>query len=206
MKPRKKRQQERTSTGPATVLSNSTPKSTSSQVLASLLGNEMQGTRVHVVQSIIVDRAPQELYNFWRNFQNLPRFMKHLQNVQVIDPMHSYWVAKAPAGITVEWNAEVVTDQPHQMITWRSLEGAEVDNAGAVCFEKTPDGRGTFVQMWLEYDPPGGKFGFLCANLFGIDPRNRVGEDLQRFKELMEMSARAAATGQSSAHKQTIQQ
>src|SRR5690349_1073279 len=96
-----------------------------------------------VEQCITIDASPEELYQFWRNFENLPRFMEHLKSVQCADETHSHWVVKAPAGKDVEWDAEIINDEPGRLIAWQSLPGAEVVNAGTVRFEPAPDGRGT---------------------------------------------------------------
>jgi uncharacterized membrane protein len=141
---------------------------------------------VNVKKVITVERSPEELYSFWHNFENLPRFMRHLEAVQVTGPRRSHWKAKAPAGQTVEWDAEVVEDRPNEMIAWRSLEGAQVENSGSVRFVPATGGRGTWVQVELEYDPSGGKAGALVAKLFGEEPEQQVQDDLRAFKQVVE--------------------
>jgi len=139
-----------------------------------------------VKKAITVNRSPDELYQFWRNFENLPRFMEHLKSVHVTGEKRSHWAAKGPAGATVEWDAEVVDDQPGALIAWRSLDGAAVDNAGTVRFASAPVGRGTEVRVELRYDPPGGALGATVAKLFGEDPTQQVPDDLRHFKQVME--------------------
>src|SRR4051812_47712327 len=111
---------------------------------------------VHVQHSITVNRLPWELYDYWRNFENLPRIMNHLESVKVLDSTRSHWTAKAPAGMTVEWDAEIINDEPGSLIAWRSLAGADVDNAGSVRFVPAADGEATDVKVVLDYIPPVG--------------------------------------------------
>jgi uncharacterized membrane protein len=144
------------------------------------------GRGIHVQKSTTINRSPAELYQFWRNFENLPRFMEHLEDVQVIDERRSHWRAKAPLGMTVEWDAEIIDDTPNQRISWRSLEGADVPNAGSVRFKPATGGRGTVVTVEIQYDPPGGAIGATIAKLFGEEPEQQVSGDLRRFKQVME--------------------
>ncbi len=153
---------------------------------------------VKVEQSVTVNKSPAELYRFWRNFENLPRFMNHLESVSVEGSGRSHWVAKAPAGTTVEWDAEVYNEKENELIAWRSLEGADVDNAGSVRFEPATDGRGTVVRVSLKYDPPGGLLGSAFAKLFGEEPSQQIEEDLRRFKQVMEAGDTLTTEGQSS--------
>jgi uncharacterized membrane protein len=141
---------------------------------------------VRTKRSVTVRKSPAECYAFWRDFENLPRFMRHLESVTVTGGSRSHWVAKAPAGRTVEWDAETTEDVPNERIAWRSVEGSGVRNAGVVEFAPAPGGRGTEVRVTLEYDPPAGRLGQLVAKLFGEDPATQVREDLRRFKAVME--------------------
>jgi uncharacterized membrane protein len=156
------------------------------------------GRGVKVEKSLTINREPAELFSFWRNFENLPRFMKHLEEVRVTGEGRSHWVAKAPAGTTVEWDAEVYNEKENEMIAWRSLEGSQVDNAGSVHFTPAPGGRGTQVRVVLKYDPPAGVIGAAVARLFGESPAQQIDEDLRRFKQLMEAGEVATTTGQPS--------
>ncbi len=140
-----------------------------------------------VIQTFtIFGRMPGELYDYWRKLENLPRILHHLESVKELDNRRSHWVAKAPAGQTVEWDAEIVNDVPGQIIAWRSLPGASVPNAGAVTFREAPAGRGAEVKVELSYEPPLGKLGVAVAKLFGEEPSVQVREDLRRYKNLME--------------------
>lgn len=139
-----------------------------------------------VSKSLIINRSPEELYRFWRDFENLPRFMKHLESVRVTADGRSHWVAKAPAGTSVEWDAEITEDRPNELIAWRSLEGSDVDNSGSVQFESAPGNRGTIVRVEIEYNPPGGVIGAAVAKLFGEEPGQQAQEDLRCLKQVME--------------------
>ena len=158
---------------------------------------QQQGQRAE--SSVTINRAPADLYRFWRDFQNLPRFMPHLSSVRVDTARHSHWVAQGPAGTTVEWDAEITDDRPDALIAWRSLAGADVDHAGSVRFEAAPGGRGTFVRVCMEYHPPGGALGTVVATLFGEEPGQHMHEGLRRFKQLMEAGETATTAGQPSA-------
>lgn len=140
----------------------------------------------HVKKSITINSTPEELYAFWHNFENLPRIMNHLESVKTTGAGRSHWVAKAPAGTTVEWDAEIVEEREGELIAWRSLEGADVDNSGSVSFEKAPGGRGTIVTVELEYNPPGGALGAGVAKLFGENPEQQIYDDLRCFKQVIE--------------------
>ncbi len=145
------------------------------------------GGGVHVVESITIKRPRHEVYGFWHNFENLPRFMAHLESVHVLDEKRSHWKAKAPAGTTVEWDAETIEDRPNELISWRSLEGSEIPNSGSVQFKDAPGNRGTEIRIEIQYQPPGGKIGALFAKLFGEEPKQQVKGDLRRFKQVMEI-------------------
>jgi uncharacterized membrane protein len=153
---------------------------------------------IKVEESVTINRSPEELYSFWRNFENLPRFMNHLEAVHQTGGNRSHWVAKAPAGMTVEWDAEVYNEKEGELIAWRTLEGSQVASAGSVRFEAAPGGRGTTVRVVLKYDPPGGALGAAVARLFGENPEQQISEDLRRFKQLMETGEIATTEGQPS--------
>jgi uncharacterized membrane protein len=152
---------------------------------------------MEVKKAITINRPVEEVYTFWRNFENLPRFMTHLESVQVRDGNRSHWVVKAPAGQTVEWDAQIVEDTPNEMIAWRSLEGADVPNWGTVRFKPAPAnlGSGTEVHINLQYDPPGGKAGSLVAMMFGEEPDRQVTDDLHIFKQILELGERVLSDG-----------
>ncbi len=149
-------------------------------------GSAQAGGGIHVEQSITVGRPPEEIYRFWRDFENLPRFMEHLESVKVLDDRRSHWRARAPAGSSVEWDAEIVEDRPNQRISWRSVANVEVPNTGTVRFTPAPGNRGTEIHVELRYEPPGGKLGSLVAKLFGEEPGQQVKSDLRRLKQVIE--------------------
>ncbi|MCU0570483.1 MAG: SRPBCC family protein [Oculatellaceae cyanobacterium Prado106] len=138
-----------------------------------------------VKKTITVKRSPDELYHYWRNFENLPSFMNHLETISVKDDKHSHWVAKAPLGMKVEWDAEIIDETENRSIVWRSMEGADVDSVGSVTFNDA-NGSGTEVKVVMQYNPPGGAVGAIAAAIFGENPEQQLDEDLQRFKQVME--------------------
>jgi uncharacterized membrane protein len=154
------------------------------------------GGAIRVAQAVTINRAPEELYRFWRDLQNLPRFMKHLESVRETGNRRSHWVAKAPAGRTVEWDAEITEDRPNELIAWRSLEGADVDNIGSVRFDRAPGGRGSIVRVEIWHRPPAGVVGAAVAKLFGENPDWQVKDDLRRFKQVMETGEVITTEGQ----------
>jgi uncharacterized membrane protein len=154
------------------------------------------GHGICVEESVTIAKFPEELYRFWRDLENLPRFMSHVKSVRVIDSTHSHWIAQAPAGMQVEWDAEIINDIPNELIGWRSMPGSDIPNAGSVHFTPAPGGRGTQVKVELEYSPPGGKLGAAFAKLFGEDPSQTVSQDLHHLKELMEAGEVPTIEGQ----------
>lgn len=154
------------------------------------LGNgQVSSKPIFVEHSVVIERAPQQVYDFWRKLDNLPQIMSHLEEVTQLDPKRSRWVAKAPLGTHVEWEAEIVNDKPGERIGWHSLPGATVDNAGSVQFEGLPGGNSTRVHVALSYRPPAGALGAAVAKLFGEEPSQQIAEDLQKFKQTFESSA-----------------
>jgi uncharacterized membrane protein len=139
---------------------------------------------IHVEESITINKPVDQVYRFWRNFENLPKFMKHLDSVATREAGISHWVACGPAGIKAEWDARVINEIDNKLIAWQSLEGSMVSTAGSVNFRETP--QGTEVRVHLQYNPPAGKLGAAVARLFGEEPSIQIREDLQRFKQLME--------------------
>jgi uncharacterized membrane protein len=138
---------------------------------------------------IQVDRPPAEAYRYWRNFENLPSFMRHLRSVEIEDDRHSHWVVMAPADTTMEWDAEIIEDKPDERISWRSTENAQVDNAGSVRFEPANGGQTTDVTVTLTYNPPAGILGVMFSEIFGEDPAQSIADDLERFKAEVEQQA-----------------
>ncbi len=146
---------------------------------------------IKVERAVTIERPRAELYAFWRDFTNLPSFMEHLVSVTTHGANESHWVAKAPAGSTVEWDATIVNEVPGTIIAWKSIGHPDVNNAGAVNFSDAPGGRGTIVRVTLDYEPPGGRIGAAIARLFGENPDRQVRDDLRQFKQLMETAGGA---------------
>ena len=157
-------------------------------------GAQTERGSVPVNKSIVVNATAEEVYNYWRDLENLPRFMRYLESVQVTGEGRSHWVAKAPGG-SVEWDAEITEDRPNQLISWRSLEGSEVETSGTVRFEPATGGRGTVVHVTLDYNPPAGAVGALFAKLFGEDPDGEMQTDLRRFKQIIELGEIVVSDG-----------
>jgi uncharacterized membrane protein len=152
---------------------------------------------LRVAQAFTVGRSRQECYDFWRQLENLPRIMSHIEEVRRLDDRRSHWVAKAPrlAGGKYEWDAETVEDVPGERISWRSLPGADIENAGTVRFEDSP--RGTIVRAEISYVPPGGKLANLIVSMLGQSPDRVLREDLRNFKRMMEIGEPLTILGQS---------
>ncbi len=151
---------------------------------------------IHIEQAVTVNRPSEELFRFWHNFENLPRFMSHLRSVRTFDGGRSHWQANAPAGRSVEWDAQIINEEPNALIAWRSLEGADIDNAGSVRFIPLTADRGTEVRVVIEYIPPAGAFGAALAKLFGEEPSQQVQEDLRKFKQIAEAGEVPTTQGQ----------
>ncbi len=168
-------------------------------VYRATLGRGPSLTRVAgplVDRCITINRPVEDIYRFWRNFENLPRFMRHLLSVTVFDARRSHWVARAPAGRTVEWDAEIVEEVVNERIAWRAVGDADVQHTGTVTFSPVPGDRGTEVRVMLHYAPPAGRLGAALAKLFGQEPAQQVAHDLTTFKQVMEAGERPSVAGQ----------
>jgi uncharacterized membrane protein len=150
---------------------------------------------VHVERAVTIQKPAQELFDFWRNFENLPQFMGHLEEVRVHDDKRSMWIATGPAGAHIEWEAEITDETPGELIAWKSLPDADVPNIGSVQFKDLGDDHGTEVKVTMEYSPLGGVLGAIFAQLWGEEPSQQVDEDLHRFKSLMETGEVATIDG-----------
>lgn len=151
---------------------------------------------VHIHAAVTINRSPEELFRYWRDLENLPRIMSHLESVKAQGEKYSHWVAKAPAGMTVAWDAEIVSETENQSIFWRSREGSQITNAGSVRFIPAGE-RGTEVHISLSYSPPAGTVGVVIAKIFGEEPHLQIEDDLLRFKQFMEAGEIATTEGQS---------
>jgi len=159
---------------------------------------------VPITKSITINRSPEDLYRVWRNFQNLPRFMKHIESVEILSENRSRWIAKIPGTKKIQWESEILLDRPNEEIVWRSLEDSEVRNSGSVRFEAAPGKRGTRVIVQMEINELPGVIGSTIAKLIGKVPEQIVQEDLRCFKQLMETGEIATTEGQPSGRKGLI--
>ena len=146
---------------------------------------------VKIEREIVIDRPAAELFAFWRQFDNLPRVMKHLESVECLDQIRSRWRMCQSGGSAMEWEAEIINEHPNELIAWRTLAGSDVQHAGTVRFTPTPDGQSTTVRLSLEYEVESGLLKRMMARIFRAWPEHEIEEDLVRFKELMEGMPRA---------------
>lgn len=166
--------------------------------------------RVTVGKTLTINKPVEELYRFWHNFDNLPRFIKHLKEVKVHDEKRSHWISKGFLNESVEWDVVITEDRENELIAWTSVEGAAIETSGRVYFKPAPGDRGTEVKAIREFTPPGGAIGAALAfaerlvekpiidiaKLFGEDPELQIKEDLRRFRMLMETGEIATTEGQ----------
>jgi uncharacterized membrane protein len=145
-------------------------------------------------KAVTVSAPPERLYKFWRKLEDLSVLFDYVISVTVLTDIHSHWTLRVPGGMTLEWDAEITTDRKDEMIGWRSLQGADLDNAGYVRFERATGGRGTVVRVALQYNPPAGKLGAALATVLGEKPSSLVEEALRKFKQLMEAGEVATTT------------
>jgi uncharacterized membrane protein len=153
---------------------------------------------VRVDKAITIGRPRHEVYQFWRDLGNLARFMDNVESVRDLGDGRSHWIVKGPAGRRVEWDAVVHNQTENEMIAWRSLPGADVDNAGAVWFKDAPGGRGTEVKVEFQYNPPAGIVGAAVASLWGKEPGLQVERDLRRLRQILEAGEVITTDGQTS--------
>jgi len=162
-----------------------------------------QGVRVE--DAILIERSPNELYEFWRDFTNLEQVLSYVRSVEVYEGNRSHWVVEGPAGAPISWDAEIINDVPNEVIAWRTVDGAVVDHAGSVRFRPTPDGNATTVQVTFEYAPTGGPLGVAVARLFGRAPEQQVPDALQRLKEIMDSGGRPCPDESTQPHQDMVE-
>jgi uncharacterized membrane protein len=175
------------------------------QELSREKGQMTESGATRVKHSIAINRSPEYLYQFWSDLKNLPRFMYHLESVEVTDERRSHWVTQAPGGQRVEWDSEITADEPNQLIAWRSLPGGDVENSGSVRFEPRPAGRGSIVRVELEYTAPGGVAGAAFAKLFNQSPEQQIYDDLRRLKQVVETGEVVRSDGSPEGSGQVLQ-
>lgn len=151
---------------------------------------------VTIDESVTINKPIHEIYRFWRQLENLPKFMRHLESVECVTETLSRWHAKGPGGTTVEWNAEIINEVPNKVIGWKSLENSDVVSAGSVNFDEAGPGRGTRVRVRLQYSPPGGMIGAAVARVLGVDPATEIHEDLRQLKQILESGEVPTTDGQ----------
>ena len=151
--------------------------------LASLIGFGRRG--ISVQKTIYVAAPVERVFDFWTDYQNFPRFMHHVRDVRPMADNRSHWVVAGPAGVPVQWTAEVTRVLPGELIEWRSISDSDVRHKGAVRFVATSDG-GTRLSVHLSYLPPAGAFGHAVATMFGADPKSEMDADLMRMKSMIE--------------------
>ena len=170
-----------------------------SQNLSRMVGWTTESGAVLVKRSVTIDRSAEELYAFWRDFQNLARFMAHVESIEVSDDRHSHWRVQGPTGTELEWDAEITDDMPNRRIAWRTIEQASLDHRGLVEFLPATGQRGTIVKVVMEYHTPVGLVGAAVAKVLGREPGQMVLSDLRRFKQIMEagevLQSDASVTG-----------
>ncbi|MBD2569621.1 SRPBCC family protein [Anabaena lutea] len=149
-----------------------------------------------VEKVVTINKSAEELYRFWHKFENLPRFMKHLKDVKVYDDRRSHWITRGLLDSSIEWDAVIIEDRENELISWASVQGADVENSGSVSFQPAPGNRGTEVKVVTQYNPPGGAIGDAVAKLFGEEPKQQLGDDLHRFKMIAEAGEIATTEGQ----------
>jgi len=172
--------------------------------IAGVRRSALTPTSIHVQKTFTIDRPAQELYRFWHNLENLPRFMKHLTSVNTKGGRYSHWMARGPAGMPIEWDAELVDERPGEYLVWRSLPGSAISNRGSVEFRPATNGAGTEVTVALTYHNPVGKIGAAFAKMMGREPEFQVREDLRRFKALMETGEIPTVVGQPSGRRSVL--
>jgi len=164
---------------------------------------EPQGDTL-VGKTVTINRPRAELYAFWRDFTNLPRFMENVVSVVRVAEGRTHWTVKAPAGKTVEWISVITEDRPDEAIAWASEEGADAPNSGRIDFRDAPGGRGTWITATILYDPPGGLIGRAIAKMFQREPAIQARRDLRRFKQLMETGEIATSARTSLAYEEEV--
>jgi uncharacterized membrane protein len=191
--------------GGALALFGLTRRSTAGLALAAAggalayLGSQLESEQAEPIAraTVVVSCSPEEAFQFWRKFENLPRFMRHLDSVTETGNGRSRWVAAGPLGHRVEWEAEIVSESANQSIVWRSLPGSEVGVDGRVDFRSAPAHRGTLINVLVHYRPPAGAIGKSIAKMLGKDPSFLMLQDLRRFKALIETGEIPTVEGQS---------
>jgi uncharacterized membrane protein len=169
---------------------------TALDLICALLLTRQPAAMDQAIKTITIQRSPQDIFAFWRELENLPRVMPDLRSVRPTGERRSHWVARGPGGKRIEWDAEITEERPNELISWRSLPGADMDNSGTVSFRRAPGDRGTIVRVEMNYRPPGGSLGSAVARLFAQAPEQKAQLDLYRLKQIMETGQVTTTEGQ----------
>lgn len=165
---------------------------------------QKQPSPLLIREALTVNRPRSEVYSYWRQLGNLPLFMKHLVEVNVENEQQSQWKMRLPGGMgTVEWKAEIVEDKANELLSWRSVEGSDIDTAGEVAFSDAPGDRGTEVHVTMYYRAPAGAVGKMAGKLFRKGFEVQVRQDLRRFKQVLETGETSTIEGQPAAREHT---
>lgn len=159
---------------------------------------EAFGTELSIEGSTTIYRSVEEVYRFYRDFDNFPRYMKHLDSVTELGPDRSHWVVSLPAGRKLEWDAQIVEDKENELIRWRSLDGADIQHHGEARFVRAPGDRGTEIHLRWKYLPPAGGVGAVIGKLANIFTESTLREELHRLKQILEAGEIATTEGQPS--------
>ena len=148
------------------------------------LGSLVKGKGIYIEKTVHIDAPVDQVFAYWRNLENFPQWMSHVREIRYVGGDRFHWVVDGPAGTPVEWDSELLNVDENREMTWRAVEGSDVDHTGRVRFE--PDGQGSRVHVQLKYAPPGGVIGHAVAKAFGVDPKSEMDEDLMRLKSVIE--------------------
>lgn len=157
------------------------------------VGARRNGVEIH--KTLEVDAPIEEVFELWRDFQNVPRFMRHVSEITQLDEERSRWVVEGPAGTPIEWDAELTVCLPNELLGWKTLPGQLVEQAGTIGFAEAPEGK-TRVDIQMSYSPPAGVLGRLVILLSGVDPRTLLDMDLIELQALLEGRRPAAGEAQ----------
>ena len=158
---------------------------------------ELAQTQKYVQSSVLIDCTPAETYKFWRDLENLPRFMRHVESVSNLEDGKTRWIVVGPGGSRIKWDAEIVSEEENERIQWRSLPGSDISVEGTIEFRSATGNRGTLVNASFIYSAPGGKIGSTIAKIMGKNPKFMLRQDLRRFKALIETGEIPTTEGQS---------
>jgi uncharacterized membrane protein len=161
------------------------------------------GRGAHLEASFTVNKPPEELFRYWRNFENLPKFMQHLESVQP-SGNRVHWVARGPLGARLSWDTEITDEKENEWIVWRSVEGSPVSHAGSVYFRRAPGDRGTVVTVAIQYRGGNSAAGRILSELLGVMPERQLREELRHFKQLMEAGEIPTTEGQPSGRRSAV--